>query len=279
MKNNKRLLTVQDLSCVGQCSLTVALPIISFFGIETCVLPTAILSNHTAFGSFSFKDMTDYVKDILQCWKNENIKFDAFYSGYIGSVEQTKLFKSIVKDFSAENAVTVIDPVMGDNGRLYTGFDEKYVDAVKSMISNADIILPNITEASLLTDTRYIEGKVTKTYVENLIEKLAKFNVKKIIITGVSFDKDFLGVAMYDKEKNDLRYCFNKTVKKMSHGTGDVFASAFTGAYLNTGDFFESAKAAADFTVRSLKATVSDENHWYGVKFENVLSDNNTYLK
>lgn len=279
MSKIKRILTVQDLSCVGQCSLTVALPILSSFGLETCVLPTAILSNHTAFGSFTFKDLTEDIPKILSTWENENIKFDAFYSGYIGSVKQIEYFKDIIKRFANDGAVTIVDPVMGDNGTLYTGFDESYIDAVKELINGADIILPNITEASMLTGLEYKHGLVDENYVKELVKGLSAFDVNKIVITGVCFDEFNLGVAMYDKQSDELNFYFNETVKKMSHGTGDVFASSFTGAYLNTGDFYKSAKIAADFTVKSLKETIPDKSHWYGVYFENVLKENNIYLK
>ena len=145
---------MQDLSCVGQCSLTVALPILSANGIETCVLPTAILSNHTMFKSWSYLDLTDEIENIFSHWKNNDFKFDAFLLGYLGKPELIKIAEKCFKEFSADGAKVIIDPVFGDNGKLYPGFDLSYVEEMKKLLKHADVILPNVTEACFLTDTR-----------------------------------------------------------------------------------------------------------------------------
>ena len=182
-----RLLTVQDISCVGQCSLTVALPILSAFGIETCILPSAILSTHTAgFKGFTCKDFTDEFEKIIAHWRKEKITFNAYYTGYILNEKQINIIKDIFNKFKANNnnPLKIIDPVMADSGALYPGFDMNFVKAMKSLCLNADVILPNLTEACFLTDYEYKE-KYNEEYIINLIEKLKSFGTKIIILTGI----------------------------------------------------------------------------------------------
>ena len=143
-----KILTVQDISCVGQCSLTVALPIISACGIETCVLPSAVLSTHTAgFKGYTFRDLTDDMPDICAHWQKEGISFDAVYTGYLGSTKQIDYVKNILSTVKKSDGYAVVDPAMADNGKLYPGFDMEFVEAMKTLCGAADYILPNITEA------------------------------------------------------------------------------------------------------------------------------------
>ena len=151
----KRVLTIQDISCVGKCSLTVALPIISAFGIETAILPTAVLSTHTMFKNFTFKDLTDELEKISDHWKKEQIGFDAIYTGYLGSFEQIDLVCEIVNILRDENTLVIVDPVMADNGKLYPGFTEEFAKEMAKLCSKADIILPNMTEASFMLGIPY----------------------------------------------------------------------------------------------------------------------------
>ena len=153
---NKRILTMQDLSCVGQCSLTVALPILSAYGVETCVLPTAVLSNHTMFKGWSYLDLTPEIPAIFENWKNNGVKFDAFLLGYLGKAELMDVAARCFDEFSEAGAPIIIDPVFADNGKLYTGFDMNYVAAMHKLIRRADVILPNVTEACFLTGTDYV---------------------------------------------------------------------------------------------------------------------------
>ena len=144
----KRIVTIQDISCVGKCSLTVALPIISAMGIETAVIPTAVLSTHTAFKNFTYRDLTGDLPKIAKHWKQEKFNFDGIYTGYLGSIEQIDILKEFFKQFKTPNNFIFIDPVMADNGKLYAGFDEKFVREMKELCKMADIIVPNLTEAS-----------------------------------------------------------------------------------------------------------------------------------
>jgi len=271
MKNYLKVLTVQDISCVGQCSLTTALPILSACGLETVILPSAVLSNHTAkgFNGFTFCDLTEEIPKIQAQWQKENISFDAVYTGYLGSAKQiayvTSLFETVLKN----GAKKIIDPAMADFGKLYTGFDANYVAEMKKLCRQADILLPNITEACYLTDTPYFED-LTKEKVENLLSKLAGAN-QTIVLTGVGFEHGQTGVAVY--QNGTTEYYFHPKFEMALHGTGDVYASAFVGAYLQGKSVVEAAKIAADYTYDCIKITKDDKNHWYGVKFELLLSE------
>lgn len=265
----KRILTVQDVSCVGQCSLTVALPILSACGIETAILPSAVLSTHTAgFSGYTFRDLTEDIPKIAEHWQKENIKFDAVYTGYLGSTKQIEYVKNLIASCERENAVTVVDPAMADNGKLYPGFDGEFVEAMKNLVFSADMILPNITEACMLTGTEYRE-EYDRAYIDALLEKLSENGAKTIILTGVSYRAGMTGVVVFENGKYD--YYEHKKFEKGCHGTGDAYASAFVGALMSGKSVFDAAKIAADFTLKCIEITSGDKEHWYGVKFELAL--------
>ena len=265
----KRILTIQDISCVGQCSMTVALPIISACGVETAVLPSAVLSTHTAgFSGYTFRDLAGDMPKIREHWVKEKIKFDAVYTGYLGSVEQVDYVLDIMRDTLNEGGFRIVDPAMADNGKLYPGFDKTYVAAMKSLCASADILLPNITEACMLTNYEYREI-YDEEYIKGLLDKLNKFCNAKIVLTGVSYDAETTGVVVY--ENNELSYYRHEKLVKSCHGTGDVYAAAFVGAYMKEHGLYESAAMAADYTIECMKNTQKDDSHWYGVKFETAL--------
>lgn len=267
----KKILTIQDISCVGQCSLTVALPILSACGLETCILPSAVLSTHTAgFSGFTFRDLTDDMPDIQAHWKKENIKFAAIYTGYLGSVKQVGYVKDILNTMGTADCVRIVDPAMADNGKLYSIFNDEYVAAMRGLCKTADILIPNITEACFLTDTEYREA-YDESYVSGLIEKLSALGVKTVVLTGVGYTQGKTGVVVYENGK--IRYYEHDKISKGCHGTGDIYASAFTGALMNGRDVFESARIAADYTVKCIINTQGDADHWYGAKFETALRD------
>lgn len=269
---SKKVLTIQDISCVGQCSLTVALPVISAMGMETCVLPSAVLSTHTSgFKDYTYKDLTEDLPSICAHWQKENIKFDIFYTGYIGNKKQFQYIEDIFNKCGKENRIIIIDPVMADHGVLYKGFDENYVKGMAKLCKNADIIIPNITEACFLTETKYKNGIHSEEYIISLIEKLSHLQARHIVLTGICFEKEMLGVAVCDTQKNDVKYYFNERVPKDFHGTGDTYASSFTGSVALGKSIYESAALAADFTVEAIKQTICDADHWYGVKFEKAI--------
>ncbi|MDE6025892.1 MAG: pyridoxamine kinase [Lachnospiraceae bacterium] len=265
----KRILTIQDISCLGQCSLTVALPILSACGIETCVLPSAVLSTHTGgFTGYTFRDLTDDMPEILLHWEKEKLSFDGFYTGYLGSKTQIDYVKKIMNSVGNAGNVKIVDPAMADGGKLYPGFDESFAAAMGSLCDEADIILPNITEACLITKTDYKE-KYDEEYIDSLLKRLTEKSEKTVILTGVSFEENSTGVMVY--ENGNKKYYKHEKISKGCHGTGDIFASAFAGSFLKGKDAYTSAVIAADYVVDCIKETIHDEAHWYGAKFEPVL--------
>ena len=272
-----RILTIQDISCVGQCSLTVALPILSAAGQETCILPSAVLSTHTAgFSGFTCRDLTADIPAIATHWKKEKICFDAVYTGYLGSTEQIAYVRNIFKTLLKDDAPIIVDPAMADNGKLYPAFDLPYVEQMKTLIAEADIILPNITEACCLTGIEY-RAAYDEAYVKKLLDALIEIGTKTVILTGVGFREGYTGVIVAEKDK--IQYYEHKKISRGCHGTGDVYASAFVGAYLNGKSPFDAAVIAADFTVRCIENTIDDASHWYGVKFEPLLGELITALQ
>lgn len=266
-----KVLTIQDISCVGQCSLTVALPIISACGLETCILPSAVLSTHTGgFTGFTFRDLTDDMPDIAAHWRKEGIDFQAIYTGYLGSAKQIAYVMDIMNTLSAKDCLHIVDPAMADNGKLYTGFDLDFVNEMKKLCFSADIILPNITEACFITDTEYRES-YDREFIDELLKKLSAGGAKTVILTGVSFNPDTTGVLIY--ENGDTKYYEHKKIANGCHGTGDIYASAFTGAMMRGHNAFDSARIAADYTVKCIENTQGDKDHWYGAKFESALPE------
>ncbi len=268
----KKILTIQDISCLGQCSLTVALPIISSLGIETCVLPTAILSTHTSgFKNFTCLDLTFEMMKIKNHWLEEKISFDGIYTGYIASSYQIDCVKNIISDFKKNAKIILVDPVMADNGILYSSFNLEFVRKMKELCKMADVIVPNLTEACFLLDIPYITN-YNKEVIEHLLVELSKLGPKQVLITGIKFESDELGVAMYDSLTNSFSYYFRKEISQSFHGTGDVYASCFFGNLMNDETFVNSGRKAVDFTVDAIMETIPDKDtHWYGVHFENIL--------
>lgn len=268
----KRIITIQDISCVGKCSLTVALPVISAMGIEACVLPTAVLSTHTAFKGFTFRDLTSDISEITAHWKQEKIHFDAIYTGYLGSFEQINLMHSLINDFGGEGTRVIVDPCMGDNGSLYSGFTEDFAFAMAGLCSKADVIVPNLTEASFMLGIPYLASGYTKEYIEDLLKKLAELGSRRVVLKGISFDDKKLGIASYDSQTKKINWYFHERMPQSFHGTGDIFASVLTGALVRDFSLEQACRLAADFVVESIKATLSHKDYnWYGVDFESAI--------
>ena len=266
----KRIVTVQDLSCFGKCSLGVALPVISACGIEAVALPTAILSTHTGeFKNYTFCDLTDEMPKILKHWESLDIEFDAIYVGYLGSIHQLELVERFIDHFAKSDTVVFVDPVMADNGELYAGFDKAFVKEMKKLIKRADVICPNITEACFLTDSEYKKDGFDKAYIDEILDKLSKLS-KNVILTSVSYgETDFGAVALCDGVKKEE---FHEKIEGQFYGAGDLFASAFIGEYVKTKSFFESVKISTDFVRESILNTLDEkERIWYGLKFEECL--------
>ena len=262
-----RILTIQDISCVGQCSLTVALPIISACGVECSVLPSAVLSTHTAgFTGFTFRDLTDDMPGIKDHWIKESIQFDAIYTGYLGSTQQI----GIVADIFAAvgNGPKIVDPAMADNGKLYPAFDNAYVQAMKELCSKADYVVPNITEAAFLTGMEY-NTQYDRAYIDALLSGLTALGCKNVVLTGVSYCPGKTGVVVL--EDGTYHYYEHDLLPNSCHGTGDIYASAFVGALVRGKCARDAARIAADYTVECIRYTATLDNHWYGAAFEPVL--------
>ncbi len=272
-----RILTIQDISCVGQCSLTVALPILSACGLETAVLPSAVLSTHTAgFSGYTFRDLTDDMPAIKDHWKNEGIQFQAVYTGYLGSTKQIDYVVQIMADTLTKGGKTFVDPAMADHGKLYPNFDAAYVEAMKTLCAKSDYILPNITEACFLTDIPYQE-EYDKAYIDKLLAALQALGCRNIILTGISYAKDKTGIEVLEGENR--AYYEHDLLPNSCHGRGDIYASAFVGAMMRGKTAYQAARIAADYTVDCIRATADEDNHWYGAKFEPVLNNLIAYLQ
>lgn len=267
----KRIVTIQDISCVGKCSLTVALPIISAMGIETAVIPTAVLSTHTAFKNFTYRDLTGDLPKIAKHWKQEKFNFDGIYTGYLGSIEQIDILKEFFKQFKTPNNFIFIDPVMADNGKLYAGFDANFVKEMKKLCKMADIIVPNLTEASYMLEKEYKENYSEQEIKDTLIE-LSNLGPKYVVLTGVSFKDNKLGVMSYNKETNEFFTYFKEKIPAKYHGTGDIFASTLVGAITNNNTLEEGLKIAVDYVWETINDTYkTNKKDAYGVNFETKI--------
>lgn len=267
----KRIMTIQDISCVGKCSLTVALPIISAAGVEAGVLPTAVLSTHTMFSKYTFCDLTSEITPIADTFKELDIDFDAVYTGYLGSFEQLGLVEKFIDDFKKEGTTVLIDPVMADNGVLYKGFTEEFAAAMAKLCSKADIVVPNITEAAFMLGIPY-NPNYDEEYIRDLLKKLTGLGCPKAALTGISFESDKIGVYYYDSEKDEYFSYFNEKLPVSFHGTGDIYASSALGAMMRGISTEDSLAIAVDYTLECMKQTMNDENHrFYGVNFETAL--------
>lgn len=267
----KRIMTIQDISCVGRCSLTVALPIISAAGVEAGVLPTAVLSTHTGFSKFTFRDLTDEITPIADTFRELDIDFDAIYTGYLGSFEQLALVEKFIKDFKKKDTFVLIDPVMADHGTLYKGFTEEFAKAMAKLCANADLVVPNITEAAFMLGVPY-NPNYDEEYIRKLLKDLTALGCPHAALTGISFNDKEIGVYYYDSISDSYYKYFNEKLDTAYHGTGDVYASAALGSIMRGISVERSLSIAVDYTLETMKKTALDpDRRFYGVNFEQAL--------
>ena len=275
----KRVLAVHDLSCFGRCSLSVALPILSACGTTCVCLPTAVLSTHTGgFKGFHLRDLTDDLLPTTAHWQREGIRMDALYTGYLCSEKQLAIVLEIAKNIQQPDFLTVVDPVLGDDGRLYSGLSSAMVDGMRKLCARADVMTPNLTEAALLLNQPFQGGVMEEKDVLSLCRKLHEINGKKVVLTGVQPDEKSIGAACYDGKT--LRLCVTERIPAHFDGTGDVFCSVLTGALLGGLSVPNAAQTAAQFTRDAIALTYAKNgNRHYGVDFEEVLCSLDARLK
>lgn len=268
-----RVLAINDISCVGKCSLTVALPIISACGVTCDILPTALLSTHTGgFTGYTFRDLSEDIPAILAHWKSLGLKYDYIVSGYLGSIDQIDMVRSVKDDFLKEGGTMIVDPVMGDNGKMYAHFDDKFVQEMKGLCRCADVIVPNLTEACLLADMDYGDVCAAENYRE-VLDKLKKL-CPRPSVTGcdVADGKGTRSAVFYtDGNGKDKVYSTEK-IGGPFHGAGDVYASALVGCLARGVREDDAVKLAADFTKNSIAQTKKDGTEArYGLNSESCI--------
>lgn len=272
MERQKRALAVHDISCIGKCSLTAALPIISAAGVETAVIPTAVLSTHTGgFDGFTYRDLTDDILPVSRHWQDLGIKFDAIYTGFLGSIRQVDIIIEVLNTFG-KNCLKIVDPAMADDGKMYTTFDSGFADEMKKLCKKADIVVPNVTEACFFLKREYQKPPYKKEYIEGLLRDLSRIFGNKIVLTGVCFDESELGAAVIETKNGGISYHFSEKTPQNYPGSGDVFASALTAALMRDLSLKSSAEIAVEFTAKAVQATfLAKTDPRYGLNFEEQI--------
>lgn len=272
MSKEKRVLSIQDYSVMGRCSLTVALPTLSALGYECVGLPTAVLSNHTRFRSWTYTDLTSELIPMVGKWDDYNHRFDAIQTGYLGD-NQVSVIIEIINKLKTKDTLVLVDPAMADNGRLYAGFADSHVAEMKKLMKYADLTCPNITEASLLTGLPYHGEALSKEEAEELLNGLLQLGPSKAVLSGIVFPNGMIGCAYKEKDQ-EMKIYKTKDLHVSCHGTGDLFAAALLGAFLKTSSLAESVKVAHDYVHESIIQSVNDglsDMETYGVDFEKAI--------
>lgn len=274
-EKQKRVAAIHDVSGIGKCSLTAAIPVISAAGIEAAVVPTAVLSTHTGnITGFTYRDLTSDLVPFMEHWKSLGVEFDGIYSGFLGSTEQVDIVCDFIDKFRTDKTVIIVDPAMADGGRMYTTFEADFAKEMAVLCKKADIIVPNITEAAFLLDEEYLEPPYNKEYIDGIVKRLAELGPSMVVLTGVSFKDTDIGFAVYCRENDKVFYGFSEKYDGVYYGTGDIFASALIAAYLRGKDIRESAQIALEFTCGAIKRTYeAGTDTRFGVNFEQGIGE------
>ena len=270
----KRIATIQDISCFGKCSITVSLPVISSMGVECAIVPTTVLSTHTAgFTGYTVCDISDQLLPIAEHWRREGISLDTLYTGYLANETQIKDTIKFIEMTKNDDTMIFVDPAMADNGKLYPGCPSDFPSKMLELVKIADVVCPNITEACLLLGKEFKnEGEYDEGYIKELVDGFLALGIKKVVITGVKYGDGRHGALAYDAEIGEYRYLYGKNLDCYFHGTGDIFSSVLCGALTKGEDVYTATQQAVDFTIACITQTLPDrENHPYGVKFEECL--------
>ncbi|MBP9989123.1 MAG: pyridoxamine kinase, partial [Ruminococcus sp.] len=280
LDKQKKIALINDLSCLGRCSLTAALPIVSSCGFESVPLPTGVFSAHTEFDGYVCTDLTDKISEISEHWQKLGVRFDCIYTGYLASIEQAEIVKRFMLDFKKSDTVCVVDPVMGDNGKFYKRIDGSFIDEMRFLCSFADIITPNVTEAEMLAGEDCTTGQHDMEHIKDLIMKLRSTGAVRIVITGVDFGDGQIGCAAYDSISGKANMFFTPKVEGRFPGTGDVFTSSLTAAFMSGRDFIDAVQLAMSFTSECVEYTSkSDVDRKYGLCFEPFISEYSKAVK
>lgn len=267
----KRIASIQDFSCIGSCSQTIALPVLSAMGVECAALPTALLSAHTAFDGFVSLDLTPHLPAIMAHWRAMHLRFDAVYTGYLASAEQVGLVGALLDGMDERPALTLIDPVMGDNGALYAGFSDSFPQAMRALCGRADVLTPNVTEACLLTGTAYSPVQ-DAAQTRRMLERLLELGCRAAVLTGLRVDGDMAVAALQRDGTGTL--VRTSYIPEVFHGTGDLFASTCAGALVQGAPLERAVRLAADYVALTLRRTVqAPDRRWYGVNFQETLPE------
>lgn len=268
--NQKKIAAINDMSGFGRCSLTVEIPVISALKVQCCPVPTSIFSNHTGFDSYFFEDYTSKMKPYINEWKKLGLKFDGIISGFLGSKEQIDIVRDFISSFKGDETVVIIDPVMGDHGKPYATYTPGMCREMGKLTEYADIVTPNLTEACILTDTKYHDGKWKMSDLHGMAEKIVERGPSKVVITGI-VQGDFLANYIYEKDGSTKLVRSHKIGTERS-GTGDVFASIIAAEAVKGTPFAASVKKASDFVSRCIRKSIElDIPVTDGVCFEEEL--------
>ena len=270
MKPVKTAAVIHDLSGVGRCALTVVLPVLSAMGIQACPVPTAVLSTHTGgFDNMASVDLTDLMGDYLAHWRSLGLRFDAVYSGYLANCAQADHVMRLMRE---NGGLNVVDPVMGDEGEIYSALPEAIVEEMRRLCSGADVITPNLTEAALLLGESYTEAPRTDGQIEYMLRGLSKLGAKRVVLTGVpKADGRMANAYMTQGDRMHGEIAFERLGVQYP-GTGDLFASVLTGAMVQGAELSKAVERAAEFVYRAIEVTIPVKTEpRMGVQFEKIL--------
>ena len=267
----KRVASIQDISCLGRCSITAALPVLSAMSVECTVIPTAVLSAHTEFSGVVCRDLTDHILPVARHWQSQGIALDAVYTGYMATPEQAEQISRAYDLLRGKNTMLFVDPAMADHGKLYAPFRPDFPDSMVKMCRRADVVIPNLTEACLLTHTPYRED-FGEEEIRTLLRKLTELGAGCAAITGVSLRPHELGVMSYDRARDRFFSYYNEKIPVHYSGTGDIFASVTVGGVMRGLSLEDALSLAVDFVLECIRITCSDPTApRYGVEFERAL--------
>lgn len=277
MNRTPRVAAVHDLSGLGRCSLSVVLPVLAVMGAQCCPVPTAVLSAHTAFPApelASFLDLSGEMEQTLRHWERLHVSFDAVYSGFLGSARQIGLLRRLISTFRQKETLVLVDPVMGDHGRVYRTYTPEMCALMGEAAAEADLITPNLTEAALLLGEDYQSVPTSQAGMEDWLTRLSLGGKRSVVITGVSLAPQSVGAGCYDRHSGKTRFAMARQEAGSFSGTGDLFASVLLGGLLRGESLSAATAMAVDFIQKCVSWTLAAGSPVLdGVQFEPLLRE------